>query len=63
MKALTLALLAAIGLSGCVAYPVYERPRAYYYAPEPTYSYSYSYRPYRDYYGSRYDYYGSRYQF
>ena len=62
MKTLTIALLAAIGLSGCVAYPVYERPRAYY-NPEPTYSYSYSYRPYRDYYGSRYDYYGSRYTY
>ena len=54
MKKLTLVLLLATGLAGCVAYPVYERPRAYY-APEPTY-YNYGYyRPYRYYsYDSRY---------
>jgi len=51
MKTLMLVLLTAIGLAGCVAYPVYESPRAYY-APEPSYGYySYSYRPYRGYYG------------
>ena len=53
MKKIALALLAAIGLAGCVAYPVYESPRASYYAPEPSYGYyGYSYsRPYRGYYG------------
>jgi hypothetical protein len=46
-------LLAVIGLSGCVAYPVYESPRAYY-APAPAYGY-YSYRA-----PSTYYYYNSR---
>jgi hypothetical protein len=55
MKTLLIALLAIVGLSGCVAYPVYDSPRGYY-APAPAYSYSYSYRPYygpRSYYNSR----------
>jgi hypothetical protein len=57
MKTLLIALLAIVGLSGCVAYPVYESPRASYYAPAPVYGYySYSSRPYygyRSYYNSR----------
>ena len=55
MKTLLIALLAVIGLSGCVAVPVYDSPRGYY-APAPAYSFSYSSRPY---YGSR-SYYNSR---
>jgi hypothetical protein len=56
MKTLLIALLAIVGLSGCVAVPVYESPRGYY-APAPAYySYGYSSRPYygyRSYYNSR----------
>ena len=54
MKTLLIALLAVVGLSGCVAYPVYDSPRGYY-APAPAYGgyYSYGYRPY---YSGRYSY-------
>ena len=51
MKTLLIALLAVVGLSGCVAVPVYDGPRGYY-APAPAYSFSYSSRPY---YGGHYN--------
>lgn len=51
MKTLLIALLAIVGLSGCIAVPVYDRG---YYAPAPAYSYGY-----RSYYGPR-SYYNSR---
>jgi hypothetical protein len=53
MKTLLIALLAIIGLSGCVAVPVYDSPRGYY-APAPAYGYGYSYG-YRPYYSGYYN--------
>ena len=60
MKTLTIALLAGLGLAGCVAVPVYDGPRAYGPLIAPAIVVGPVVRPYFGYRAHRGGYYGGR---